>query len=67
MQMFDAVSLQSPEVIGIAEICAQFFEDAPIPLRAFATNFPVEILLEIGLELSLSISVLSTSSRNTIS
>ena len=45
--MFDAVPLQSPEVIGIAEICAQFFEDAPIPLRAFATNFPVEILLEI--------------------
>ena len=49
-RMLDAVTLQRPEVIRIAQLGSQLFEDSPILFCAVRTDFAGEMMPKVRLD-----------------
>ena len=47
-RVLDAVALQRAEVVGVAELGAQRFEDRPVALLALGADLAREVALQVG-------------------
>ena len=64
-RMFAPVTLKCAEIIWIAQLGEELFENRPVPVPAGCPEFTLEVALQVIRMRSLSSSVLSTSTRKT--
>ena len=50
MRIGAAQALERAEIVGVAELISEFFEDRPIALSSFLTELCGEVPMEIGLD-----------------
>jgi len=65
MTLPDEYGANRAEIIRVAELITQFFEDGPVALLPFVSKLTFKPRLRSAVTLSLSSSVLSTSNRKT--
>jgi hypothetical protein len=47
--VFDAITLQSTEIVTVSQIIEELFEDGPVPIPASRAEFTFEVTLQVVL------------------
>jgi hypothetical protein len=67
VHVLEPIALERPQIVGIAQFIAQLLEYLPVSVASGEAMLDSYVDVQIGLERSLSSSVLSTSNRKTAS